>query len=272
MRPIVVVRGAGDLATAVGRRLHHCGFGVIHLEIAEPTVIRRTVAFASALFEDRVTVEGVEAVRACDVRSARALLDEGKVAVLVDPEAACVGALRPVLLVDAILAKRNLGTRRDMAPRVVALGPGFEAGRDVHAVVETCRGHDLGRVLMSGSARPDTGVPGLIAGLGAERVLRAPREGKFRANKRIGDLIQAMDRVAEVDGILIHSQIDGVLRGILHPGLHVRAGQKVGDVDPRGDRSLCFTISDKANAVAGGVLEAALREESIRSLVPFGVT
>lgn len=267
MKPIAVVRGAGDLATAVGRRLHLCGFSVAHLEIAQPTVIRRTVAFASAVFRGQVTVEGVEAVLAPDVAAARWLLEQGRVAVLIDPEAASIESLRPVLVVDAILAKRNLGTRLDMAPRVVALGPGFEAGVDVHAVVETCRGHDLGRVYTSGGARPDTGVPGAIGGAGAERVLRAPADGTFRPSKDIGEMVQPQDLVAEVDGVPLRSTIGGVLRGILHSGIQVFRGQKVGDVDPRGDASLCFTTSDKANAVAGGVLEAAFRESAARPLV-----
>jgi len=267
MKPIAVVRGAGDLATAAGRRLYLCGFSVAHLEIAQPTVIRRTVAFASAVFRGRVTVEGVEAVLAPDVAAARWLLEQGRVAVLIDPEAASIESLRPVLVVDAILAKRNLGTRLDMAPRVVALGPGFEAGVDVHAVVETCRGDDLGRVYTSGGARPDTGVPGTIGGVGAERVLRAPAEGTFRPAKDIGEMVQPQELVAEVDGVPLRSTIGGVLRGILHCGLPVLRGQKVADVDPRGDASLCLTTSDKANAVAGGVLEAAFRESAGRSLV-----
>ena len=266
MKPIAVVRGAGDLATAVGRRLHLCGFSVVHLEIAQPSVIRRTVAFATAVFQERITVEGVEAVFAPDVAAARALLARGRVAVLVDPGAASIPSLQPVVVVDAILAKRNLGTRLDMAPCVVALGPGFEAGVDAHAVVETCRGHDLGRVYTSGRARPDTGIPGTIQGNGAERVLRAPAAGVFQPAKEIGAMVQPHDLVAEVGAMPIRSAIGGVLRGILHAGLPVFRGQKVADVDPRGDRSLCFTTSDKANAVAGGVLEAAFRESAVRSL------
>ncbi len=267
MRPIAVVRGAGDLATAVGRRLHLCGFSVVHLETAAPTVIRRAVAFASAVFEGAITVEGVDAELARDVAGARALLDQRKVSVLVDPAATSIAALRPRLVVDAILAKRNLGTHRDMAPRVVALGPGFVAGSDVHAVVETCRGHDLGRVIVQGAAKPDTGIPGTIGGFGLERLLRAPRAGVFRTLREIGDAVRAGEAVAQVEGEPVRAEIAGVVRGLLRPGLTVHADQKIGDVDPRGDRALCFTISDKANAVAGGVLEAALRDEAIRSLV-----
>ena len=270
MKPIAVVRGGGDLATAVGRRLHLCGFSVVQLETAAPTVIRRGVAFAAAVFQGRIAVEGVEAMLARDVATARALLGEGRVAVLVDPDAASIGGLRPQLVVDAIMAKRNLGTHRGMAPRVVALGPGFVAGTDVHAVVETCRGHDLGRVITSGAAEPDTGIPGTIGGYDVQRVLRAPRAGTFRPAREIGDHVRAGEAVAEVAGARIPAAIDGVVRGLLYPGLPVREGQKVGDVDPRGQRSLCFTISDKANAVAGGVLEAALSEGRVRSFVMGG--
>jgi xanthine dehydrogenase accessory factor len=240
---------------------------VVHLETDAPTAIRRKVAFASAVYQGSVAVEGVEALLARDVAGARAILGQEKVAVLVDPDAASLAALRPVLVVDAILAKQNLGTRRDMAPRVVALGPGFVAGSDVHAVVETCRGHDLGRVITSGAARPDTGVPGAIEGFDVERLLRAPQAGTFRPAREIGDSVGAGDVVADVNGAPVRAAIGGVLRGLLHPGLPVREGQKVGDIDPRGERPLCFTISDKANAVAGGVLEAALREDAVRSLV-----
>lgn len=270
MRPVAVVRGAGDLATAIGRRLHLCGFSVVHLEIARPTVIRRSVAFASAVFEGRISVESVTAVLARDASEASAILREGQIAVLVDPEAKSIGVLSPALLVDAILAKRNLGTTRDQAPCVVAVGPGFTAGVDAHAVVETCRGHNLGRVYFEGAALPDTGIPGEIAGAGSERLLRAPCAGVFLPRRAIGEFLRAGDPVGEVASEPVRASIDGVLRGILYPGLDVQEGQKVGDVDPRGERELCFTISDKANAVAGGVLEAALRSEAIRPLVVPG--
>lgn len=231
----------------------------------EPTVIRRTVAFASAVFDGRIEVEGVTAVLARDAAGARQVVLEGNVAVLVDPHAASIPALSPVLVVDAIMAKRNIGTRRDMAPRVVALGPGFTAGVDAHAVVETCRGHDLGRVYTAGTARPDTGIPGTIAGAGAERVVRAPRDGTLRSLRSIADRVAAGEPVAAVGGEPARATIAGVLRGILRDGLEVRRGQKIGDVDPRGDPTTCFTISDKANAVAGGVLEAALAVPGMRS-------
>lgn len=270
MRPLALIRGAGDLGTAVGRRLHVCGFSVVHLEVPRPTVIRRSVAFASAVFEGRATVEGVTALLARNVSQIPSILDEDRVAVLVDPDASSLYVLDPVVVVDAILAKRNTGTRRAMAPHVVALGPGFTAGADVHAVVETCRGHDLGRVIASGAAQPDTGIPGMIDGAGAERVLRAPAGGVFRPHRLIGERLRSGELVAEVGGRPVRTPLEGVLRGVLYPGLEVHQGQKVADVDPRGERAHCFTISDKANAVAGGVLEAVLREDAVRGLVLQG--
>lgn len=261
MKPVVVVRGAGDLATAVGRRLHLCGFSVVHLETPAPTAIRLAVSFAAAVFEGSVAVEGVEARLARNPSEALALLEQGFVAVLVDPELESLPALSPALFVDASMLKGRrrppVPTRRTLAPRVVALGPGFTAGEEAHAVVETQRGHDLGRVLWEGHASPYTGVPGEVGGAGAERVLRAPCGGIFEPLSAIGDSVGPCAPVARVGTAELFPAIPGVLRGLLHRGIEVREGQKVGDVDPRGERRLCFTVSDKANAVAGGVLEAA---------------
>lgn len=256
-KPLAIVKGAGDLATGVGYRLHRVGFAVVMTETAAPTPVRRTVSFAEAVYEGRWTVEGVEAVRVVDAKEALAVTADGRVAVAVDPEAEFVGRLRPCLLVDAILAKRNLGTAIGDAPAVVALGPGFSAGRDCHAVIETMRGHTLGLVIYEGEALPNTGIPGEVGGFGAERVLRAPAAGVFKAFRVIGDRVAAGEVVAEVDGVPVHSAITGVLRGILRDGLQVTPGFKVGDVDARAAHEHCFTISDKSLAVAGGVLEAA---------------
>lgn len=273
-RPLVVVKGAGDLATGVAYRLHRVGFAVVLTEIARPTPVRRTVSFAEAVYEGRWTVEGVEAVSAIDADEAARIVGAGErleitaspagdrpVAVLVDPEAALVAALRPVLVVDAILAKRNLGTSREDAPAVVALGPGFRAGVDCHAVIETMRGHSLGRVIYEGEALPNTGIPGEIGGVGADRVLRAPMAGTFRGSRAIGDRVDAGDAVATVTGdrgsAPVLTTIGGVLRGLLRDGVVVTPGFKAGDVDPRAAREHCFTISDKSLAIAGGVLEAA---------------
>ncbi len=258
-RPLVLIRGAGDLASGVALRLQRAGFDVVMTEIDRPAVVRRTVAFAEAVYEGRSVVEGLEGVLVSDARQAQAEIGAGRVAVLVDPDARVRHDVSPLLLVDAIIAKRNLGTTKEHAPVVVALGPGFVAGKDVHAVVETMRGHSLGRVLYEGEALPNTGVPGEVGGKGAERVLRAPGGGGGGPPppRRIGDTVVRGDVVGLVDGREVVASIDGVLRGLVREGLEVTEGFKVGDVDPRATREHCFTVSDKALAVAGGVLEAA---------------
>jgi xanthine dehydrogenase accessory factor len=263
---LVVVRGAGDLATGCILRLVRSGFRVAALESARPSSIRRTVCLSEAVYQGRAEVEGVAAVRVAGAAEARELLAHagpaGPVPVLVDPQCESLVALAPTALVDAIIAKRNLGTRIGMAPVVVALGPGFEAGVDADAVIETNRGHDLGRVLLDGRAEPDTGAPGLIAGMGRERVLHAPAAGVAENLRRIGDTVRAGEpvlRIAGPDGVaVLEAPIDGTLRGLIRTGFPVHAGMKVGDVDPRGRRDHCFSVSDKARAIAGGVLEAVL--------------
>lgn len=254
----VVVKGGGDLGTGVAWRLHRCGFHVLVTEVAEPTVIRRAVAFANVVYVGTMTVDGITARLAADDHEALAVWDSDEVPVMVDAESAVVLRLQPDAVVDAIIAKRNTGTSIADAPIVVALGPGFSAGVDCHAVVETHRGHDLGRVIEEGSAEPNTGIPGTIGGEGGRRVLRAPRAGVFRGRRAIGDLVQEGEIVANVESEPIPARIDGVVRGLLHEGLAVRAGQRVGDIDPRGVLEHCFTISDKALAVGGGVVEAIM--------------
>jgi xanthine dehydrogenase accessory factor len=266
---LVVVKGGGDLATGVAHRLHRVGMKVVVTELAQPTVIRRAVAFASAVFEGEVMVEGVTARRVEDAAQALALLPEGIVPVLVDPGASIVRELKPTGVVDAIIAKRNTGTQITDAPLVVALGPGFTAGIDAHVVIETNRGHDLGRVILEGQASPDTGVPGPVMGYASQRVVRAPGPGVFQGVKAIGDRVEAGDVVARAGDQPVLAPISGVLRGLLADGLVVKEGMKVGDVDPRGVRQHCFTISDKARALGGSVLEAILyllreREEGER--------
>ena len=263
---LVVVRGAGELATGSIVRLVRAGFRVVALEVAAPSSIRRTVCLSEAMYDGACEVDGVRAARAGSLAELRELLARsgpaGPVPLLADPEAAAVRELRPLALVDAIIAKRNLGTRVGMAPVVVALGPGFEAGVDADAVVETSRGHDLGRVLLRGKAAPDTGVPGLVGGFGWERVLHAPHAGVLETLKAIGDQVRAGEPVARLVGpegsTALAPVIDGVLRGLLRGGCSVPAGMKLADVDPRGRREHCFTISDKARSVAGGVLEALI--------------
>jgi xanthine dehydrogenase accessory factor len=257
MRPLALVKGAGDLASGVALRLHRAGFDVVMTETARPTAVRRTVAYAEAVYEGTMVVEGVEGVKVDDVGGIAALLRRRAIPVLVDPRATALSILRPALLVDAVVAKRNLGTRITDAPAVVALGPGFVAGRDVHAVIETKRGHTLGRVILRGEALPDTGVPGEVGGFAEERLLRSPAAGVFASELRIGDQVAAGQVVGRVGDVPVLARLDGALRGLLHPGLEVTPGFKLGDVDPRAAREHCLSVSDKALAVAGGVLEAA---------------
>lgn len=256
-RPLTLIKGAGDLASGVALRLSRAGFAVVMTEIAQPTVVRRTVAFAEAVYEGSAAVEGLEAVTARGPGQIEAALRRGAIPILVDPSADVLCEVRPCLLVDAIVAKRNLGTTIADAPAVVALGPGFVAGRDAHAVVETKRGHSLGRVISEGTALPDTGVPGEVAGHAGDRLLRAPVAGVFRAALDIGARVTAGQVVGHVGDAPVRSRLDGIVRGLLHSGLEVTAGFKLGDVDPRAVREHCFTVSDKALAVGGGVLEAA---------------
>jgi len=254
---LALVKGAGDLATGVALRLFRSGFAVVMTEIASPTVVRRTVALAEAVYEGRTTVEGIEGVRAAGVGEVGRLLGQGAIPVLVDAQAAIRNEIGPVLVVDAIIAKRNLGTHITDAPAVVALGPGFIAGRDAHVVVETKRGHTLGRVITEGEALSDTGVPGEVGGYGEERVLRSSGAGVFRGAHEIGDHVSLGEIVGHVGDSPVRARLDGVLRGLLRSGLEVTPGFKVGDVDPRATREHCFLVSDKALAIAGGVLEAA---------------
>jgi xanthine dehydrogenase accessory factor len=253
-----IVKGGGDLGTGVVYRLHRAGLRVLVTELPQPLVIRRAVALAAAVYEGVVEIEGLVGRRVQGDQEIAAAWERGEVPVLIDPEAAAVARLRPTLLVDGIMAKKNLGTRIDDAPLVIALGPGFVAGRDAHAVIETQRGHYLGRALYTGAAAPNTGVPGSTAGMTRQRVLRAPTQGRFAALGRIGDRVEAGQSVARVDGEPVRAAIDGVLRGLLADGLQVQTGMKVGDVDPRGVVEHCFHISDKALAIGGGVLEAVL--------------
>jgi xanthine dehydrogenase accessory factor len=253
---IALIKGAGDLATGVALRLARAGYSVVMTETARPTVVRRRVALADAVFEGRAVVEGLEGVLA-QPEDIPGLLHRGVVPVLVDPEARIRRRLKPDLLVDAIMAKRNLGTRMSDAPLVVALGPGFVAGLDAHAVIETQRGPTLGRVLTEGAALPDTGIPAERHGYGRERILRSPAGGTFIPVKDIGDPVRKGELVGYVEGEEVLSALDGIIRGLLHTGLHVTAGLKLGDVDPGATLRDCCMVSDKALAVGGGVLQAA---------------
>ena len=257
-RQLILIRGAGDLASGIALRLWRAGFQVVMTEISQPTTIRRTVAFSQAVIDGAAQVEEVQARRAADAAQALFLLNRGLLPVLVDPECRCREALRPHVLVDAILAKRNLGTAISDAPVVIGVGPGFTVGVDCHAAVETMRGHSLGRALYAGSPLPNTNVPGLIGGFAGERVLRAPADGVFREALRIGDRVRAGDVAGWVGDVPMVCTLDGVLRGLLASGIPVHKGMKAGDVDPRNNPSYCQTASDKALAIGGGVLEAAM--------------
>ncbi len=254
---LVVIRGGGDIASGIALRLWRSGVRLVLCETERPTAIRRTVAFSECIAKGETQVEGVTA-RRVPLEEARDCLKAGVIPVLVDPSGACIKTLRPDAVVDAILAKRNLGTTMDMAPAVIGVGPGFTAGVDCHAVVETMRGHYLGRVIWEGSAIPNTNIPGLVGGYAGERVLRAPAEGVFRQLLEIGAQVKAGDAAGTVEGQPVICQIDGVLRGILPDGTPVYKGMKSGDVDPRCSIDHCYCASDKALAVGGGVLEALL--------------
>jgi len=256
---LVVIKGAGDIASGIALRLWRARFLVVMTDLAHPTAIRRTVSFCRAITEGEAKVEDVTARLAADAGEVPALFAEGVIPVLVDPEAACVPLLSPDALVDAVLAKRNLGTRITDAPVVVGVGPGFTAGADCHAVVETQRGHTLGRVITAGAALPNTGAPGDIGGYTTERILRAPADGVFQKVLEIGAVVSPGDIAGTVAGVPMRAEIAGVLRGILPDGTPVHKGMKSGDVDPRCKPEHCYTASDKALAVGGGALEAILR-------------
>lgn len=275
-QPWILVRGAGDLATGVIVRLHRCGFRVAVTECANPSAIRRRAALCEAVWQGQTTVEGVTCRRVTGAEAAR-VSQAGEVPLLVDERAECVSALRPAAVVDAILAKRNLGTNRDMAPITVGLGPGFTTGEDVDAVVETMRGHHLGRVILQGAAIPNTGVPGVIAGYAAERVIHAPASGEMAfvqdengQTVDIGALVRKGQEIARVGGVPVTATIDGVLRGLIRAGYPVTEGLKIADIDPRPEQvAYCDTVSDKARAIGGGVVEALLllaREKKIELL------
>ena len=271
MNNLIIVRGGGDLATGTIYKLYQCGFPVLVLEVAKPSAIRRNVAFSEAVYEGIQKVEDVTCHLADSVAEAEKFLAEGKLTMLVDPKGESIGRLKPLALVDAILAKKNLGTDRTMAPITVALGPGFEAGRDVDAVVETQRGHDLGRVLWEGKAEPNTGIPGIIDGYGRERVIYSPAAGILRNVCRITDTVKKGQTIAfietDTEKIPVTATLDGLLRGLLRDGYPVPERFKIADIDPRMEQyHNCFTVSDKARCIAGGVVEAILYRKGVLGL------
>ena len=256
---IVLIRGAGEMASGVAHRLFQSHFKICLLEIPEPLAVRREVSFCEAAYEGEKEVEGVRSKRISSVEGIGSVWKEDRIPLLIDPEGKETREfLKPQVLVDAIMAKGNLGTQMGDAPWVIGLGPGFTAGKDAHAVIETNRGHNLGRVLLRGSAEPDTGVPGDISGYTIERLLRTGKKGTFHSQSSIGDRVEKGAVVAVVDDFPVVAGISGIVRGLLRDGVKVTKGMKVGDIDPRGKRENCFTISDKARAIGGGVLEAIL--------------
>lgn len=255
---LVLLRGGGDLATGVAYRLHQAGFPVIVLELPQPLVVRRRVALATAVLENHIHIETLHAQRVETAAEALALAQSGGIPVLVAPQLSTIYHLPFTILIDARMAKRNIDTHQNQAELVIALGPGFTAGVDCHAVIETMRGHTLGRVIWAGAAIPNTGTPGIVAGKGAERVLRAPAAGVVNWRLAIGDLVKEGQIIGDVAGETMTAPFAGVLRGLIAPGTAVPHGLKIGDLDARADVAACFTISEKALAIGGGVLEAIL--------------
>jgi len=262
--PLVLLRGGGDLATGVAARLWRSGFQVVVAEIEQPLAVRRLVSLAEAIYEGEVMVEDLHGRRAERASAAHEILSQGAIPVLVDSTAESRHELAPAAIVDARMTKSAPSLPLNAASMMVGLGPGSTAGADVHAVVETNRGHRMGRVYWEGSAQPDTGVADPVNGQDVERVLRAPADGQFEPTAEIGSLVAFGALLAEINGVPIVAPFDGALRGLMHSGIEVISGTKVGDLDPRGDVSVCNTISDKALAVGGGVLEALLSQHSIR--------
>ena len=256
---VVLIRGAGEMASGVAHRLHQSHFKVCMLEIPHPIAVRREVSFCEAVYEGKKEVEGVLAKLISTPEEIQSVWKEDKIPLLIDPEGKEARSFLTFdVLIDAIMAKKNLGTEIKDASFVIGLGPGFTAGKDVHIVIETNRGHHLGKMILNGTAEPDTGIPGEIGGYTVERVLRTMKKGVFHPHKSIGDRVNKGSVVAVVDDFPVIAQVSGVVRGLLRDGVGVKKGMKVGDIDPRGKRELCFTISEKARAIGGGVLEAIL--------------
>jgi xanthine dehydrogenase accessory factor len=256
---VVLIRGAGEMASGVTHRLHRSHFKIWMTEIPHPLAVRREVSFSEAIYDGEKEVEGIRAKLVSKPEEIEMVWKKGDIPILVDPDGKKTRHfLKPDVLIDAIMAKKNLGTQVKDAPLVVGLGPGFTAGKDVHMVIETNRGHNLGRIILDGTAEPDTGIPGDISGYTIERLLRTMKRGIFHPQKSIGDRVNKGAVVAVVDDFPVIAKISGVVRGVLREGIEVKKGMKVGDIDPRGKKDSCFTISDKARAIGGGVLEAIL--------------
>lgn len=255
---LILIKGAGDIATGIAVRLKNAGMQVVMTEIAIPTTVRRSVAFSRAVYEGSAVVENITAKLVLDFAQIPAILQRDEIPVLIDPRCEVLKSIHFDAVVDSILAKKNLSTDPTQAPVVIGVGPGFSVPQDCHCVIETQRGHDLGRCIYQGCAAKNTGIPGEIGGYTVERLLRAPCDGIFHPILAIGDIVKAGQTVAMVDDQPVTAQIDGIVRGLLQDNVPVKAGMKSGDIDPRGCYEHCFTVSDKARAVGGGVLEAIL--------------
>ncbi len=256
---LVIVRGGGDIASGTIQKLYRSGFKVLILEIERPTFIRRKVCYGEAVYDEEFTLEGITSKLIKSLEEIEGVFEEGAIPVLVDEQGYSIEKLKPRIVIDAILAKKNLGTNMNMADITIALGPGFEAGKDVHAVVETMRGHNLGKIIFNGRAVKNTGVPGEIKGFSKERVIYSPIVGIIKNVREIGDIVKKDELLAYVEDKEIRATIDGVLRGIIRNNSFVTEGLKIADIDPRlSEKENCFTISDKARAIGGAVLEAVL--------------
>ena len=261
---LVVVRGGGDIATGTICRLHNAGFAVLILETARPTAIRRAVSFCEAVYDGEKNIEGVVAKKIETIEEYSSVLRAGKIPLFIDPKGDCLQKVQPLAVIDAILAKRNCGTTKDMAAITIGLGPGFCAGTDVHAVVETRRGHDLGRVLYRGMASANTGIPGEIKGYSKERVIYSPLDGRWQGKRDIGSQVATGDIIGCVDLTPVTATIPGIIRGMIRDQFRVSQGLKIADIDPRVEEvKNCTTISDKARCVSGGVLEAVLHLSAV---------
>jgi xanthine dehydrogenase accessory factor len=256
---VILIRGAGEMASGVAHRLHQSHFKICMIEIPHPLAVRREVTFTEAIYDGEKEVERVRAKLISKTEEIKSVWKKGDIPILVDSDGKKTrNFLKPDVLVDAIMAKKNLGTQINDASLVIGLGPGFTAGKDVHIVIETNRGNNLGKMILNGTAEPDTGIPGEIGGYTIERLLRTMKKGAFHPQKSIGERVNKGSVVAVVDDFPVMAKISGVVRGLLREGVEVKKGMKVGDIDPRGKKELCFTISDKARAIGGGVLEAIL--------------
>ena len=258
---VIAIKGAGEMATGIACRLFNANIKhIFMLDIEAPMAVRRQVSFCEAIYDTHITVEGVTARKAEDKYRIPFVWKDNEIPVLVDPSWVSINAIQPHVVIDAIIAKKNMGTTRDEAALVIGLGPGFTAGDDVHCVIETNRGHNLGRLISKGSAEANTGIPGAICGITKDRVLRAPCAGVFASTHSIGDIVYKSDIIGFVDDTEVLAPIDGMLRGLIRNQTRVRSGSKIGDIDPRKKKEYCPAISEKARSIGGSILEAILKE------------